>query len=236
MKLDRLARPLAVVAAVAFLAAACGDKEAAPGATAESETQVVSPAEDAAAPAAPAGRATAPRIVFFDRDSALQMSRAGKSMIDQARQLRANVQRELQGEVTRLQADARAFQQQSAVLAAGVKAARQRELQNRQAALERKAQQRTEQIQAGFRKALEQFSTAMQPILKDLMTERGAQIMMDRTVVLMAPAISEFDITRAAVQRIDAKIQRIPVTLAPVAAAGQRPATPTPAAAPAPAP
>jgi outer membrane protein len=232
MRLNRLARPLAVVAAAILFAAACGGDEPAPGAQADSETQVV-PVTGDAAPAGPAGPATAPRIVFFDRDTAIQASRAGRSMIEQARQLRANAQRELQAEVQKIESDWRDLQRQQAVLAANVRAARQRDIQNRQAALQRKAQLRTEQIQAGFRKALEQFSEVMQPILKDIMTERGAQVMLDRSVVLMAPSMRDFDITPAAVQRVDAKIQTIKVELINPPAPGQRPAAAAAPAAPA---
>lgn len=225
MSMNRWVRPLIVAASVLAFAAACGDKdEAAPGAPAAAESEAV--------PAAPvaAGSGAMPRIVFFDRDAALQNSQAGRSMIQQATALRTNAQRELTAEGQRWEADARTYQQQQAVMSAAVRTQRQRELQNRQNALRTKAQQRTEQIQAGFAKALEQFSTAMEPVLDRIMKERGANILMDRRVVVMSQNMDQFDITRLAVQRLDATVQRIPVALTnPPARGAQQPGAQQPA-------
>jgi outer membrane protein len=228
MTMNRLIQAAAVAVAVMTTAVSCGDSENTPGATPTAEAP--------AAPAAQAGSGPAtPRIVFFDRDSALQLSLAGKSMIAQVQQLKRQVEQELQGEGRRLEADFRAFQQQQAILAAGVRASRERELRNRQAALQRKAQARTEQIQYGFRKALEEFSVKVQPVLQQIMTERGANLLLDRSVVLMSQSMSQFDITAAAVERMNQTVKTIPVKLAtpPQQTPGQ-PGAPTAATAPRP--
>jgi Skp family chaperone for outer membrane proteins len=225
---ERLMRAIAVAVAVMATAASCGDGENTPSVDTSSPATA-----ETTAPTTPAGM---PRILFFDRDVALQASAAGKSMIQQVQQLKTQVERELQAEGQRLQADARAFQQQQAILAAGVKAQRQRDLTNREAALRRKAQQRTEQIQYGFRLALEEFSKQMQPVLEQIMTERQANLLLDRRLVLMAPPknMEQYDATPLAVQRLDAKVRTIPVRLVtppaqPAQGAAPRPAAPSPA-------
>lgn len=227
MSIKRWVRPLIVAAGVLAFASACGDKEATPGQPAAQESETV---PTTVAQSGTGGTSAAPHIVFFDRDAALQNSLAGRSILQQAQQLRNNAQRELTAEGQRWEADARLYQQQAAVMAANVRAQRQRELQNRQNQLRAKAQQRTEQIQAGFGKALQQFSAAMEPVLGQIMKERGANILMDRRVVVMSQNMEQFDITRLAVQRLDRTLQRVPVALTnptpPQQPGAQQPARP----------
>lgn len=228
MMMSRVVRAIAVAVAVMGTAVSCSDSETTPAVDTSSPATV----ETVAAPTGPAGT---PRFLFFDRDAALQGSAAGKDMIRQVQVLKTQVERELQGEGQRLQADAQAFQRQQAIMGAGPKAQKQRELQNREAALRRKAQQRTEQIQYGFRLALEEFSKQMQPVLEQIMTERNADLLLDRRLVLMAPPkrIEQFDATPLAVQRLNAKVRTIPVKLVTPPA---QPQAGAPAAAAAPAP
>lgn len=182
-----------------------------------------------AAAAAAASGVTAPRIIVIDRQLILQRSSAGKDMVTQTQNLSKQAETQFRGEEEGLQKEAVTLQQQMAILAADVRTQKEKDFTTKQQAFQTRVQQRQAQIQAGFNNAARQLEVALDPILQTIMKERGANMVLDRSAVIVASV--DVDVTNIAVQRLDQKLPHIKVDLAPVPVAA-----PAPAGAPAPAP
>jgi len=180
--------------------------------------------------AGPSGPTPSPKILVIDRATILRQSAAGKDMIAQIDALTKSAEAEFKGEDQRLRSDAAAFQQQAAVLAPDVRAARTRDIQGRQQALQKRVQDRQNEIQAGVYKARKQIEDTLGPILEQIMAERQANFLFDRNAVVLGTV--DVDITALAVQRLDQKLAKVKVELINPASLGQ----PMPAAAQPPAP
>jgi Skp family chaperone for outer membrane proteins len=167
----------------------------------------------AAAPAA-SGAAPVARILIIDLRRAVQVSKVGQSIQSQVNALKRQAQSELNGEAQGLQREKQSLEQQSAILAADVKARRAKDFQARVASFEKKLQARGSLIQGGMLKANRQVEDALGPILQGLMQERQATVMLDRTAVLLAP--NAIDVTGVVVQRLDMKMPSVKVELAPL--------------------
>lgn len=203
---------------------------------------VTAPAAPAAAPAAaaPAGAAAAsgvqaPRIIVIDRQQLLQRSAAGKDIFTQTQTLSKQLETQLRTEEGQLQTEATQLQQQMAIMAADVRAQKEKDFTAKQQAFQTKVQQRQAQIQASFNQAARQVEVALDPILQAIMKERGANMVLDRSAVIVAT--TDVDVTPVALQRLDRALPKVKVDLAPAAAAGAAaPAAPAAAAGKAPAP
>jgi outer membrane protein len=172
-----------------------------------------------------------PRIVVIDRQQLLQRSAAGKDIFTQTQTLSKQLETQLRTEETALQTEAVQLQQQLAILAADVRAQREKDFTAKQQAFQGRVQQRQAQIQASFNAAARQVEVALDPILQTIMRERGANMVLDRSAVIVAT--SDVDVTPLALQRLDRALPRVKVDLvaAPAAPAAGAPAAAAPAAA-----
>jgi Skp family chaperone for outer membrane proteins len=223
--------------------------QAAPAATAPNVV-VAKPAAAAAAPAAPASGAaalapaaapggqpgTVPRIVVIDRNFILQRSSAGQDMLAQAQNLSKQSETQFKTEEAALTTEATQLQQQLAILSPDVRDQKEKDFTTKQQAFQGRVQQRQAEIQAGFNKAARQLEVALEPILKAIMVERGANMVLDRSSVILSSV--DVDVTPVAVQRLDKALPHVKVelTAAPAATANAttRPTT-TPVLTPPPA-
>jgi outer membrane protein len=211
----------------------------APGAGIPAQSTAPAAAAAPAAPAAPAAAAPAgavptsavqaPRIVVIDRQQLLQRSAAGKDIFTQTQTLSKQLETQLRTEEGALQTEATQLQQQMAIMAADVRAQKEKDFTTKQQAFQTKVQQRQAQIQASFNQAARQVEVALDPILQAIMKERGANLVLDRSAVIVAT--TDVDVTPLALQRLDRALPRVKVDLAPLPAAGATPAAATPAAA-----
>src|SRR5882672_4790922 len=205
--------------------------------TAPAAAPAASPAPNAAAAAAAAASGvSAPRIIVIDRQLILQRSSAGKDMVTQTQNLSKQAETQFRGEEEGLQKEAVTLQQQMAILAADVRTQKEKDFTTKQQAFQTRVQQRQAQIQAGFNNAARQLEVALDPILQTIMKERGANMVLDRSAVIVASV--DVDVTNIAVQRLDQKLPHIKVDLAPAPAAAPAlagAAAPAPAVAVAPA-
>ena len=203
---------------------------------AQSQAPLTAPAPApaaAGAPAQPAGTVSSsavqsPRIIVIDRQQLLQRSAAGKDIFTQTQTLSKQLETQLRTEETALQGEAVQLQQQLAILAADVRAQREKDFTAKQQAFQARVQQRQTQIQASFNAAARQVEVALDPILQAIMRERGANMVLDRSAVIVAT--SDVDVTPVALQRLDRALPKVKVDLAAAPAAGAQPAA---AAAPA---
>jgi Skp family chaperone for outer membrane proteins len=177
----------------------------------------------------PAGvGAQPPRIIVIDRQFILQRSSAGQDMLAQAQNLSKQAETQFKTEEAALATEAGQLQQQLAILAPDVRDQKEKDFTTKQQAFQGRVAQRQAEIQAGFNKAARQVEVALEPILKAIMVERGANMVLDRSSVILSTV--DVDVTPIAVQRLDKSLPHVKVELTAVPA-GAVPAAPRPAAA-----
>src|SRR5437868_526669 len=168
--------------------------------------------------ASPAAAATsgppAPRIIVIDRNFILQRSSAGQDMLNQAQNLSKSAETEFKTQETQLATEAQQLQQKIAIMAADAREKAEKEFTEKQQAFQGRVAQRQAEIQAGFNKAARQLEVALEPILKQIMVERGANMVVDRTSVILSTV--DIDVTPVAVQRLDKALPHVKVELTPV--------------------
>lgn len=181
------------------------------------------PAAAAAKPAAPAtGRAPAATILFLDRGAIFRQSAVGADMYKQVEVLAKKMETDLAPENKKLQTEVQQLQTQAALLSAEVRQQKVKELEGRRQAFQKKVQDRQAAIQTGLANARTQVEKALGTILEKLMTERGANVLLDRGLVVLGQ--TGLDVTGTVVQRLNTALPKVTVTpVAPKAVA--KPAT-----------
>lgn len=182
------------------------------------------PAKPAAVPAgakpaaAATGRAPTAVILFLDRGTVLRQSAVGKGMYSQVEALAKKMEADFAPENKKLQADVQQLQSQAAVLSAEVRQQKIKELETRRAAFQKKVQDRQAAIQTGLANSRTQVEKALGPILEKIMVERGANLLLDRGLVVLGA--TDLDVTAAVIQRLNTALPKVTVTpVAPKAVA-----------------
>ncbi|NWH08937.1 MAG: OmpH family outer membrane protein [Alphaproteobacteria bacterium] len=172
---------------------------------------------------APVAGTPAPLILVVDQNEAVRLSAAGKDMVAQVEAYSKKMQEEFEPEQKKIANDAKQLQEQASVLDAKVREQRQKSLRDRQVSLERRVQERQAQIQGGVNKVRQQIAEALEPILKEIMIERGANLLIQRGAVVLGAI--DVDITMAAIQRLNERLPKVTVELVeppkPAEGAGQ---------------
>lgn len=244
-RVDRLIAVVVVAGGVATASVVSFDAFGATASTAEPKAVIANPvisnpvatAAPAPAPAAAPNGPPTPRIIVIDRNFILQRSSAGKDMVNQVQTLSKQSETEFKTQETQLATEANQLQQQLAILAPDVRDQKEKEFTSKQQAFQTKVAQRQAEIQAGFNKAAHQLEVALEPILKGIMVERGANMVVDRSAVILSTV--DIDVTPVAVQRLDKALPHVKVELTaapPAAAVAAAPRAPAPAVVPAAAP
>lgn len=171
----------------------------------------------------------APRIIVIDRNFILQRSTAGQDILNQTQNLSKSAETEFKNQETQLQAEANKLQQDLAIAAPDVREQKEKEFTGKQQAFQTKVAQRQAEIQAGFNKAAHEIEIALEPILKTIMVERGANMVFDRSAIILSTV--DVDVTPVAVQRLNKALPHVKVEL--TAAPAATPAVPAPAPGPA---
>lgn len=165
----------------------------------------------------------APRIIVIDRNYILQRSSAGQDILNQTQNLSKAAETEFKNQEGQLQAEANKLQQDLAIAAPEVREQKEKEFTGKQQAFQTKVAQRQAEIQAGFNKAAHEIEIALEPILKTIMVERGANMVFDRSAIILSTV--DVDVTPVAVQRLNKALPHVKVelTAAPAAAAAGAP-------------
>lgn len=187
------------------------------------------PAKPAAPAAAPAAGASKPApvavILFLDRGTVLRKSAVGVDMYKQVEGLAKKMEADFAPENKKIQADIQALQAQADVLSPQARQAKVKELETRRQALQKKVQDRQSSIQGGLATARTQIERALAPILEKLLTERKANLLLDRGLVVLGA--TELDITNDVIGRLNKALPKVtvtPVAPKPGAAAPAKPA------------
>jgi Skp family chaperone for outer membrane proteins len=173
-----------------------------------------------AAPPPPVGT-PAPKILVIDRAAILRGSVVGQNIMKQVQALTVSAENGLKAKDQALRQEGAALQQQLAILSPAVKAAKIKAFEAKQAGLQGQVQQAQGLIQGGVLKARQQVEQALGPILQGIMTERGANLLLDRNAVVLGTV--DVDVTNLAITRLNQKLPMVKVTLAPLPAGAAAP-------------
>jgi len=157
-------------------------------------------------PAAPAGQ----RIVVLNRQAILQLSKAGVDVGRQVNAYRQQIRGQLQSQAQQLQVEQKAIQQQLAILSPAAKKQKVDAFEAKVRALQAREQTIDAKAQVAVQKANQQIAGALGPILNGIMQEKGASLMLDRQVIVMATS-SDMDVTNLAIQRLNQKLPTVKV-------------------------
>ena len=153
-----------------------------------------------------------PKILVIDQAAILGASKVGQDVGRQVQALTNQARNDLNGQGKALQAEGNALQQQIAILSPDAKAAKVKAFDAKQAALQAQATKKESMIQGGLIQARQAIAQSLGPILKQLMQERGANLIIEKNAVLMA-ADGRFDITMAAIDLLNQKMPSYKVQL-----------------------
>ena len=164
----------------------------------------------ATAAAEPSGPLPEPVIVVVSMDSVTQASKVGQSIITQIQAMANQAKAELGPEAQALQREEAAV----AKLPSGERLAKLEALAPRRTAVQQKAQARDAQLKGAFALARADLGKMIEPILRQIVTARGANLVMDRRAASMLTD-PNLDISKDVVAALDAKIQTYSVKVPP---------------------
>lgn len=153
-----------------------------------------------------------PLIVDYQR-----LQSASKASRDVARQLetaRANFEKQIAKERESLQAEEAKLRQAWDKLSAAERTKRQKAFEDKVAAAQRKAQASNKALAEALDSAGAKVREALVPIFSELMTARGANVLLGTTEVLYFDP--KLEITNEVLAQLDAKLPSIKVNVAPV--------------------
>jgi Skp family chaperone for outer membrane proteins len=182
---------VAASAAIAVLASA-------PMALAQAKPPTAAPTTTA-----PAITANLPGICVLSREALIGGSTVGKYVQTRMGQLSNQVNAELSGEQTALQADAKALEAKKATLQPAQYQQQGEALQQRAQALQQKAQQRDRELQATEQKAISRVFQEATPLVGDVVKAKSCAVVLDAQSILAANPT--MDVTPGVVTALNAK-------------------------------
>ena len=153
-----------------------------------------------------------PKILVIDRNAILQFSKVGQDISRQMQALSTQARNDLDGRARALQNEGQTLQQQVAILSADQKAAKVRAFEAKQKALQADAQKREQQVQAAFLQARTAVEKALGPIIQQVVQQRGANMLLDKSAVVFATDGS-YDVTPDAINRLNQSLSSYKVSL-----------------------
>lgn len=160
------------------------------------------------APAPPPSGPALPGVCVLSKDRMIFGSVVGKYVVSRLDQLKAQADAELNSENTTIVNDAKTLEGQQATLPVDQYQQRAGLINQRVAALQRKAQLRNREIGATQEKAFNRIATEVDPIIRQVFTQRSCSLLLDGVALIYpAPAM---DVTDAVIRSMDGKLQQFP--------------------------
>lgn len=162
------------------------------------------------APGAIAQTAAA-NILVVDMMRIQEQSAAAKAVQTQIRDYETKFQAQIKSAEEKIKAEEVGLKQQQTLLAPDAFDAKRREFETKVGSEQRRLQQSQQDFQTAVRNAQSTLLKALQPILKDLMTERGANMIVDRRMVMVSS--DSLDVTAAVIEQLNKKLPSIKVEM-----------------------
>ena len=158
---------------------------------------------------AQAAKTPAAIILVVDMMRVQDQAVAAKSVQTQIRDFEAKLQAQAKAAEVKLKDDEAKLKQQQTILAPDQFDAQRRAFETRVGEEQRKLQERQRDIQIAVRKAQGALLQALEPVLKELLAERGGNILVDRRMILTAA--DNLDVTNSVIERLDKRIKSLKV-------------------------
>ena len=160
-----------------------------------------------------------PVILIVDQARLIATSKAGNSIAEQMKTLQATANKELEAEVGRITKEAEELKSKQGQMEekAYIETAKRLAIQQNNLPVLREVKLR--ELALSEQKAIGQISEKMRPILKKIVEDRGATILLDRSAVMYAS--QNTDITEEVLTKLDAEISSVKVERVSLAAQQQ---------------
>ena len=159
------------------------------------------------------------RIMLLDRMTLLQSSKAGQDVSRQAQAYVDAAKQELGQRQAALEKMGNALKEDLPTLSAEEKATRLKVFKDETDAIQAAARAEDAQIRDGVEQARHVMERALEPVLSKMMMDHGAAIVLDRQAT--CASFPGLDVTNEAIEKLDAVLGGVPVTVTGQPAATQ---------------
>src|SRR6266404_9002464 len=156
----------------------------------------------------PAGQSLV--VVVVDTSRVLQESKAGKTIQSQMQQQVTTYQKSISKQDEEISAAQQDLQRQQTILAQDAFAAKLKEFDQRVNDARKRAQEAQQNLTESQRGAIATVEDAMLHIVADVAKERGANLVLNKTTVVMFD--TRFDVTDDIIKRLDEKLPAVTVS------------------------
>jgi Skp family chaperone for outer membrane proteins len=150
-------------------------------------------------------------ILVVDRHAIMDGSKLGTNIRAQIMADENKIQTDLGPEGAAVQKEMDAFQHQSASLPPDIRARKNLELQQKQAAYQQKTQERENLVHGGEIVAGRAYLAEVKSLVHAIMLERGASVVLDKSA--LADSVNGLDITSEVIRRLDRQMTNFKVPL-----------------------
>lgn len=164
---------------------------------------------------APVATAQGTTIIVYDQAQVMRDSKAGKDIAAKLKSMGDSTRAQLKPEGDALEAERKSLETRTANMtqqAIAGDAALRSQLESfgkKASTYAQKVQRIGQELALTERQAWSDFFTALEPVLKEVMTERGAQILLESgTTVLSNPSV---DVTASVIAKLDSRVSTINV-------------------------
>jgi outer membrane protein len=162
-----------------------------------------------------AGLSAAQEVLVMNEDRILRESQVGRYVAGQLETIGNEIQQELDAASSPLEAENERLSQETAALSQEAIQQRPDLIQQIQS-LQQQAQQfeqlrrvRAQELMATERQAMQPVLETLQTVLQEIVNERNASVLLDRSQVVYAR--ENVDVSQAVIERLDQRIQTTPV-------------------------
>lgn len=148
-------------------------------------------------------------IAVLDYQAVLRNCAAGQQIRDQIEAYRSEFHSEIAGEEEKLKQIEQSLQQQRTILSPQAYEEKRRQFERDVIDMQRRAQDRSHQLERALNAGLSQIHEAIIPIVQKLTRKLGFNVVVDKTQVLFAR--KQLDITEQVLKELDATLPRVEV-------------------------
>ncbi|MEM9014325.1 MAG: OmpH family outer membrane protein [Pseudomonadota bacterium] len=163
----------------------------------------------AGAAVSPAAAQSQPVILIINQAQVIATSKAGKSMGPQLQKFQEEINKELNDEVEKITKESEDLKKQKDLMAEDVWMEKAKQVAVKQNNLPVLREVRVRELQLSEQQALGKISEVMKPILEEIVKERGATLLLDRSAVMFASV--DNDITQEVITELDKKLSSVKV-------------------------
>lgn len=151
----------------------------------------------------------APVILILNQAQVMAQSKVGQSMRPQLQQLEDTANKELNAEVEKIVKEGEDLKKQKDLMAEDVWLERAKQLAVKQNNLPALREVKVRELSLSEQKALGAINQSLEPILKKIVEDRGATLLLERSAVMYASV--DTDITAQVISELDKKMATVKV-------------------------